>query len=530
MKEKLKRFQWALLAVLVFCLGGCKDDDAVDATSVPFDPTQPVVITDFTPKEGGAYQRLLIYGENFGTDKSQVKVTIGGVDAVVINVKSTYIYCFVPSGAFDGNIEVTVGEGDNAVTAAASTPFTYEKKMVVGTLCGYRNDNDNQGWRNGPFEGPDNVRACGFANPGFMAVDPLNKNHIYICYDGHKQIQLIDLERQWVSDAMDINVIPTNRIRSICFSKAVPGYCEEGDYMFIAVDDNGQGNTSPSVYIAQRNPATGVFDNGSDVQLIAAYRQCNGATVHPINGDLYFNSYELGQVWRLDLKKYFDVINAGRNWTPNVVDHPELFDYLFTIADPNWEFQIYFHPTGKYAYISVINNHYIMRSDFNEETQRLVTPYVFAGGYKQSGYSDDVGASARFNNQRQGVFIYNPDYAGSEDEYDYYFCDRLNFCVRKLTPEGIASTYAGRGSTSALGDGNQWGTDDGDLRETARFRDICAIVYYPEENIFYIQDEVGRTIRTISMEEDPSETVVDEGGDTTGETGSGDESTEVSNE
>ena len=27
--------------------------------------------------------------------------------------------------------------------------------MVVGTLCGYRNNRDDQGWRDGPFDGPE---------------------------------------------------------------------------------------------------------------------------------------------------------------------------------------------------------------------------------------------------------------------------------------------------------------------------------------------------------------------------------------
>lgn len=36
------------------------------------------------------------------------------------------------------------------------------------------------------------------------------------------------------------------------------------------------------------------------------------------------------------------------------------------------------------------------------------------------------------NNPCQGVFVKNPDYTG-EEEYDFYFVDRLNFCVRKVT-------------------------------------------------------------------------------------------------
>ena len=85
------------------------------------------------------------------------------------------------------------------------------------------------------------------------------------------------------------------------------------------------------------------------------------------------------------------------------------------------------------------------------------------------------------NNPCQGVFVKNPDYTG-EEEYDFYFVDRLNFCVRKVTPEGIVSTYAGRGA--------------------ARFRDVSGLVYDDAKEMFYVHDQVGHTIRTISMEQE----------------------------
>jgi hypothetical protein len=66
----------------------------------PFDPSQPVVISDFTPKEGGVGQRLILYGQNFGNDTALVRVFIGGKKAKVIGVKGEYIYCVVPQKAF----------------------------------------------------------------------------------------------------------------------------------------------------------------------------------------------------------------------------------------------------------------------------------------------------------------------------------------------------------------------------------------------------------------------------------------------
>lgn len=511
MKKVLKEWQFVLLALFTICTYSCKDEDNAEAGV--FDPSKPVVVSDFIPKEGGAYQKLLIYGENFGTDVAKVKVKIGGKDAVVISVKDTYLYCFVPSGAFSGEIEVAVGEGENVVTAGASTKFDYQKKMVVGTLCGYRNNRDDQGWKDGPFDGPEGVKCCGFSDDGRLAIDPLNKNHIYICYDGHKAIQLIDLEKRELSSPLNINTVPTNRIRSIAFNKKIENYADEAEYMIISIDYGGKGDESASVYIIKRN-ADGTFNDQSDIQLLASYRDCNGASIHPVNGELYFNSYEKGQVFRLDLVDYFRTIKNGGTWESRAKLRPDVFKQLFTIADPAWEFQIFIHPTGKYAYFGVINNHYFMRSDYDENKKEFITPYNFVGGYKQGGFKDDVGTEARMLEPSQGVFVKNPNYAGEDDEYDFYFVDRLNFCVRKVTPEGIVSTYAGRGTSTALADGNQWGTDDGDLREVARFRDVTGLAYDEEKEIFYIHDQVGHTIRTISMEKE--ETTTDDE-DTTGD-------------
>ena len=91
---------------------------------------------------------------------------------------------------------------------------------------------------------------------------------------------------------------------------------------------------------------------------------------------------------------YFKTIKNGGSWDPIVKNNPNTFKQLFTIADPSWEFQIFIHPTGKYAYFGVINNHYFMRSDYDEIKKEFITPYNFVGGYKQSGYrSSDVCSS-----------------------------------------------------------------------------------------------------------------------------------------
>lgn len=483
--------QWMMLAFIALCITSCKDDD--DASISVFDPSKPVVISDFTPKEGGAYQKIVIYGDNFGSDPSLVKVSIGGKEATLINVKGSSLYCFVPSGAFSGEIEVSVGEDDNVQHAVAETVFAYQKKMVVGTLCGYRNNNDDQGWKDGPFE-----TCAGFRNDGFLRFDPLNPHHLYVSYDGKKEIQLVDLKKRMLSSPMNNSSLPTHRLRNIDFTI-------DSKYMIVSVDYDGQQERSPSVYLVERN-ANGVFDSESNTQELAAYKQCNGAFIHPKNGELYFNSYDKGQLFRLDMNDYFEAIENNGTWDPKVVSNDK-FELLYTVADPGWEYRIYIHPEGDYAYIVVRNQHYILRTDYDKANKRFVFPYVVAGARGKAGWEDAVGTDARLDTPDQGVFVINEEYVkeGRVDHYDFYFTDKGGHCVRLMTPEGIVKTYAGRGNSTSVTDNNVWGTEDGELREVARFRDPTGFTYNPVTNAFYILDTVGRKIRTISMEQKESD-------------------------
>ena len=165
-----------VLAWLTLSFAGCGDDatDSTDAT--PFNPAKGVVVSDFSPKEGGVSQKLVIFGENFGVDTALVRVTIGGKRAVVVNVKPTVIYCFVPAGAYRGDIEVTIGnDSTGRQSAKAAERFQYERKMVLSTLCGHRNESGDDPWNPGsvgsvvPFSEASGFRDDGFAHAGRSA-------------------------------------------------------------------------------------------------------------------------------------------------------------------------------------------------------------------------------------------------------------------------------------------------------------------------------------------------------------------------
>ena len=82
-----------LCGLLALSMMSCNDAElSIETLGVqgdPHDPTQPIEITDFSPKEGGAGQQMVIYGKNFGNDPSIIKVAVGGAEAVVVSSNGT---------------------------------------------------------------------------------------------------------------------------------------------------------------------------------------------------------------------------------------------------------------------------------------------------------------------------------------------------------------------------------------------------------------------------------------------------------
>lgn len=478
MNKEWMRIQWILLVLFTIVFCSCKDEGN-DGTS-PYDPGKAIEITDYTPKTGSAKTRLVIHGSNFGNDASIIKVTIGGKDAPVINAKGNVIYCMVPGKVKEGTLTLTIGDGANVQTVEAKDKFTYERKVVVSTLYGKEREDGHYDLMDGPFE-ESFTKNYGVAEPTWFSFDPKDyPNTLYLAQDNGKPLRKFDLKNKSISTGMATGG-SLGRMRTITWTV-------DGDTMIIA-NDGGGGDSDDAtivsnVYLARKN-------DFKTFGVLAGGKQCNGSAIHPINKELYYNNFTKGNIYKYDYQKW------GRGIDESLA-HRKL---LTTIQDNNWEFNMVIHPSGDYAYIIVINQHYIMRTNYNWTTQEFGTPYLLCGKVGQSGWEDKVGPNARLNTPYQGIFVKNPKYVeeGKEDQYDFYFCDRHNHCVRILTPDGLVTTFAGRGSTGL--NKEPYGNIDGDLREEARFDQPAAIAYDSVNDVFYVGDIENHSIRRIGLEE-----------------------------
>lgn len=126
------------------------------------------------------------------------------------------------------------------------------------------------------------------------------------------------------------------------------------------------------------------------------------------------------------------------------------------------------------AYATVLGDHII--SKITKQGSKLVTT-VFAGGKGQGGYIDGTGTAARFLNP-QAVVVDNTGNLFVSDE---------NNVIRKITPAGVVSTFAGSGIPQ-FGDG---------LGTKASFNKPMGM-FIDKNNIIYVADHNNNAIRKIT--------------------------------
>jgi hypothetical protein len=426
---------WLSLVLLTVC--ACKKSTTTEQ-KIAYDPSSPVTISRITPDSGGVSTQLMIYGSNFGEDTSIIKVYINGKPAPVVGTNGSSIYVLVPSKAGTGEVKVIIGDHSTKQEVIAPVGFRYIYYPRVSTLAGFTDKDGKTAIVDGP------INKAQFQEPYWLCFD--EKKNIYLLED-RLGMRFINAEKTEVTTKF-LKGNGMDRPRTLAFNPT-------WDTLYITNDQWDW--TGLSTGIATR------ADNFSRWQSLVYSQTTNGGAVQPQTGEYFFNAYSTGAVFKWD---------RGAKVSRE----------LFRIGDVNWEFNVQFAPSGDFAYIVVVNQAYILKSRYNRETGVLETPVHFVGGRRSPGHKDGVGVDARFDNPHQGAF----------DEFDnFYVCDVYNHCIRKITPEGVVSTFAGRPQKA--------GYTDGALRD-AQFHDPRGIIYDQTTGTFYVADQLNRRIRTISTE------------------------------
>jgi hypothetical protein len=479
-KSKYLSICIAALVVIGFGVTSCSEDGGYQGPKpvVSADPSSPVIFTDFSPKEGPVRTLVFIEGSNFGTDISKIEVTMGGITAPVIGSSGSIICVMTPRRSNRGDVVVTINddEGKMIKEHLFEDLFVLQSALQVNTLTGKVDPQTNSSSIvNGSFE------EAEFLNPWWLEFDKDEEGNkiIYVIdQEGMAALRKINLTTSEVSTVFMKGQAGVTNVKSMLFDTPTR------DSLFF-VDDHGRGNWNdrhqmPHMFYALRN-------EGFRKVYPYLYAQTSYSAVSMTDGTLFYNTWESSEVYKA--RVVFD--EGAQMW-----DGKSLFSVRANSGDHVFMFR---HPDDLYVYMTGFNGVY--RCAYDETKKELVSSVLHVGDNGGGhGYNDAPGSSARFDRPRQGVFVKNKEYVaeGKVDVYDFYLCDQYNQAIRKVTPDGEVSTFAGRGSIGI--DGQVWGWIDGEARETARFREPTGICYDEEEEIFYVADRENKRIRTISVE------------------------------
>lgn len=421
----------------ILLLSNCSKNKQSD-TIPKYDPSKPLTLQRFTPDSGGVGTQMIIYGENFGNDAAIVKVFINDVPAPVVGVKNNTIFVLIPSQAGEGPVKVKVGADAAMKEVMSTTNFNYLFNPVVGTLAGFTDKDGKTAIVDG------DIKKAQFEEPYWLTFDQ-HKN-LYLLEE-HRALRFIDSARTMVKTLFRTGN-GLDRPRTLAFNPTF-------DTLYVTNDQWDERGLSTAIL----TPETGFTRWNS----LIFSQTTNGGDANPKTGDFFFNSYAKGEMFKWDR-----TTKSSR--------------LMYRVDDVNWEFNIQFAPSGDFAYIVVVNQSYVLRTKYNRETGMLDAPVHFAGGRGQHAHRDGVGADARFDHPQQGTFDKNNN---------FYLADVMNHCIRKITPEGVVSTFAGRP--------REYGYADGPLRK-AQFDRPQGIAYDEAAATFYVADQKNRRIRTISVE------------------------------
>ncbi len=430
----------AMLAVLVLAVSceGSKEKEGPE-----YDPSKPVTLSDFYPDSGGVATKIILNGDNFGSDAEKIQVYVNEKPAAVISAIGNKIYAIVPRKPGEGdengvvNCKITVMVGDKRVEYDKT--FKYQIQTVVTTVCGI-------------VGAPDEIVMGSLAQTSippvtYLAVD--QDNNIFASlrnrdsYYNNNKVILVnedeDVSRLLIPDTG----APLNQ----------PCMLDDGKTVYIPTDNgldywtmSSENMWSPIKHSFKPNTGESLtfdFKHSFAMCTVDGFMY-----VRAKNGILYKFNPETGLMTQVAA----GLMSGSDSYTAFSTKHPEVL------------------------YLAYTNNHCIYSYNTKTGAHTLI-----AGISGKSGYIDGNGASAMFYNPRQLIL---------DENDDMYIADTDNHVIRKVTPSGKVSTVIGQAGKSGYQDGSP---------EIALFNRPFGVCIN-KEGIIYVADYENQCIRRLAIE------------------------------
>ncbi|NDV63669.1 IPT/TIG domain-containing protein [Bacteroides sp. 224] len=419
------------------------------AETFPPDLNRESVFESFSPDSGGIGTQLIIRGQNFGSDTSYLKVTVNNKKATIIKAEDDIIYAIVPARADMGYVRLYVGRDNCVEEYASTTKFRYQFKRNVTTLMGKHGEpgRDDGGYTSSKLQ-----------RPWALLTD--RDGTLFFIDEGRGQKQNGALRRAKegiIETLVQCSDGPFQSPTCLALSpKQDTLYISNYSFTSEATDVKTDFNI---IYVTRDG---GFMDIRGLCKFVKGGTQ--GIAVHPKTGELFFNNMGTGYIYRFTGPGYED-------YTP-----------LFKVNNAdNTKMRMMFNPEGTILYMVVQNRHCIYKVSYNAESRTFGMPELFAGAWDESGYMNGTGATARFDTPGQPSF---------DEDGNMFVPDKGKHIIRKITPSGEVSLYAGIPDKSGFGDG---------LPDEAKFNKPEAVTVYPDNSV-YVADRDNHVIRRVTIE------------------------------
>lgn len=412
-RKCIERYFVAFLWVSVssFCVLSCKSEK--EGPSKKHDASKPIVLTSFYPNEGGARDKVLLDGENFGDDPGKIKVYFNNAKATVISSSGNRIYAIVPRLP-GNNPHVSVVVGTDSVTYKDT--YTYHIQAQVSTVTG----NGQKNFKPGALS---EAEVYG----KYLELDA--EGNIFMSWRDGGSPATFGVARINEQQNIVTPLIESEATGRILFANGLT--VDRATGMLTAAHESTKEviftfDPREAWYPRQRNVKFSKADLNS---IVAADLYKNFVTFCPYDGHLY-TRYRDGKIAKIDPEtleakivhqgpygsQYGQAINPAKPWL--------LYMTLHSNATPT-EFR---------QGISVLD---LRDPNGTGGFKRLNAP----GG---SGFRDGPLADALFNFPKDIKF---------DNNGNMFVADYGNHCIRMVSADNIVTTVAGQPGTAGYKDG-----------------------------------------------------------------------------
>ena len=383
-------FGLILVAITIF---SCNNEET-GGNEKPYDASKPVTLETFYPDSGGIATKMIIKGENFGTDIKKVKVYYNKKQAAVVRANGDMLYVITPRQPGDTcNISVVIDKD----SASFSNTFKYTTQITVTTIAGKPG---------GDGSGTDGTLAeATFNRPRFVAVDA--ERNIFVSEFVGNRVRQINEEANLV----------TTLIKDVSNPNA-PSVDAEGKKVFVPLDNGADGfiEFDPETQWTGKKMKPRKVEGTPDFTLdwqhsLAPNLKDQLIYTRAYNGTLIsFNARtKAAQVVDVNLMSSSDSFLAFDPFNPNIL------------------------------YLCYTAKHCIYTYDLDTKEHKL-----FAGEQNVAGWADGEREDAQFRTPRQITF---------DKDGILYVADSDNHCIRTISREGIVTTVIGIAGVKGYVDG-----------------------------------------------------------------------------